>query len=116
MKYIKILIGVAMVILVILYLNGQKFYRTLTCAMFDDFKRESYSGEVVKKFIDQKNHRTETVILDNGKNIYFVSDTSHFYEKINVGDIVRKIKNDSSLIVNSHGKLSTFNIYFGCKD
>ncbi len=105
-----------MFILVILYLNGKKFYRPLACAMFDDFKRESYSGEVVKKFIDQKNHRAETVILDNGKNINFVSDTSHFYEKINVGDVVRKIKNDSSLVVNSHGKLSSFTIYFECND
>ncbi len=116
MKYIKLLVVIAMIVLVIAYLNGQKFYRTRVCFMFDGFKRESYSGTVVKKFIDQKNHRTKTVILDNGKNIYFIRDTSSFYEKVNVGDIVRKIQNDSSLIVSSHGNLSTFNIYFGCKD
>jgi hypothetical protein len=115
MKYFKSLCGIGLVLLVIAYLNGSKFNNSLGCSMADDFKKESYSGIIIRKFIDQKNHRARTVLLDNGTNICLARDTSQFYEKVNVGDMLKKIKNDSSLIVNRHDKTSAFNIYFGCE-
>jgi len=50
------------------------------------------------KFIDQKNHRTRTVILDNGTSILLVRDTSRSFEEISVGNSVRKIKNNNCAI------------------
>lgn len=52
MKYIKLLFGVGMVILVIAYLNKGKFSKLRACSMLDDFKKESYAGKIVDKFID----------------------------------------------------------------
>ena len=101
-------------LVIVAYLNGDKFDNSLGCAMADDFRNESYYGTVIKKFIDQKNHRTRTVILDNGTNILLARDTSRFYEEVSVGNSIRKIKNNNSLIVGNNGNTSSFIIYFGC--
>lgn len=114
MKYFQILCAIFMITLVIAYLNHDKFDKSFACAMDDEFKNESYYGTVIKKFIDQKNHRTRTVILDNGTNILLGRDTSRFYAEVSVGNSVRKIKNNNKLIVGNNGNTSSFIIYFGC--
>lgn len=114
MRYFQILVAIFMIILLIGYLTKDQGVDSYACAVEQEFYREDYCGKVVNKFIDQNNHRFNTILLNPKKEIVLVRDTSGLYSFILKGDSIIKIKNREYLTLIRDGRIYNYKIYFGC--
>jgi len=115
MKYLKILGVLFIVMVLIANFNRDALNDSYSCTIAKDFKRMEYSGIVLKKYIDQKNHRFRTITFKQGaSDIVLSKDTSQLYVFVNVGDSIVKKRNDDYLTLFRASKVYTFKIYFGC--
>lgn len=113
MKYLKLLICVFIVSSLISCLNtGENNPRY--CYNFERFKKADYSGIVIKKMRDLKNHSVRTVVLKNAESIILSIDTSKFFDSVLKGDSIIKKPNTDSIILIRGDSTFKFQIYFGC--
>ena len=114
-----IVIIVCVVILSIgLYIrfNWDKYQMDSICLMYDKFLNESFENSVQRKYEDP-NHGMKKKILVNSKEIPVFLDNSGFYDFINPGDSIVKIKGSPEIKVYQDSALiNTFKIDFGCLD
>lgn len=101
-KYIKNAIGFAVFIGVVYGMNKLIDY---SHKMFlEQFKREKFSGKILKKYIDKKQHNYEMLVIKtkNGRDsTSFSTDASGFYDFVEVNDSIIKIENSNEIkIVN----------------
>jgi hypothetical protein len=85
---------------------------------FNDFKSSDFKGVVVKKYIDNKQHNSKVLIIENDhgeKLITFDWDKSIFYEYIQKGDRIRKEIGDSAIIILRQDTDTIIIIDYGCK-
>lgn len=89
------------------------------CQLSYDFKKSNYKAVLVDKYIDQKNHRTKTIVFkidsEEGRLI-LPRDTSSFFEYIRIGDTLLKKESHSFIEVCRGGLMKKFNIYFDCDE
>lgn len=73
----------------------------------DDFTQTEFTGIVIKRYIDHRNHATPTIVLSNYSKREI---NSKLFSKISIGDSVAKKKGKSTVqIYKSDGKLVVFN-------
>jgi len=89
---------------------------TELCNLRNNFKNADYIAIVKKKYEDRENHSYKTLILEiNHKDYTMILpvDSSGYYEFVQIGDTVSKLKGSDLIRVN---KSKTFRIYFACGD
>lgn len=66
------------------------------CSAYYDYINQNYSGKVVAKYLNRKDHMNETIRLDNN-DVHRINpfDETAYFDSIVVGDLV--IKNKGSL-------------------
>jgi hypothetical protein len=101
-NYIKNAIGFAVFIGVIYAMDKLTDY---SHTMFlEGFKREKFSGKIVKKYIDKKQHNYHMLVIQKKEgrdSTFYDTDSSGFYEFVEIGDSIIKIENSNEIkIVN----------------
>ena len=90
------------------------------CDAYAGYVARSFSGVVVKKFIDPHNHSFPFLYImssDGIEKLNLVSDKNHTYNVIGVNDAIRKVKNDPWIYKIKDNQLSKFKLIdFGCKE
>lgn len=90
------------------------------CTAYQDFLKDSYSGIVVKKYINREQHSYKTVEIKNFSankiNVFLLDfDISGFYDKININDTIYKATGiDTVYLTNRKGKFG-YILDFNCK-
>lgn len=88
-------IFISILLLVLLYVLFNEYSKGNCSAFYNDINKQ-YEGIVVDKYLNERNHMNETIILDNGgKHTINSFDKTSFYDSISIGDMV--IKNKGSL-------------------
>lgn len=114
--YIFLLIFFVIMIIFIMYENF--FQPSYWCKLSKEFKESSYRGVVVKKFIDKENHSAKMILIKHNDKIIDMnldSDTTSYFEYVNVGDSIIKAKESVNLEVIKRNQIKDFSLYFGCK-
>jgi len=101
---------------IVIYLFSSKIIEITSIKESDYLRAEEYSGIVVEKFINTKQHNYKTVIIEqNGESytILFDFEMGGFYEFIEVGDSISKRKGtlDVQLIRKDLDTIVTMQIY-----
>lgn len=118
MNVLKLVSIVFAILLVILYLTSRdSLNSSLACQELRYFKKTEFRGVVVEKYIDQKNHRAETIRVKRGTSIFnFVLpvDSSSIYEYVKSGDSLEKVKGKDTVDVYRKDSINKFKIWFSC--
>lgn len=104
---------------VVFFFIRSLFVPSNLCNLLTDFKKSNYHAIVIDKFLDQKNHRTRTVIIkskESSFNLILPRDTSNFFDYIDKGDSLIKEMQKNFLTVKRGDSLKIFKIYFGCNE
>lgn len=110
------LIGLLVISMVSIFIftNDDKFSNSLACTKKEEFKNEIYQGILIRKYIDQSNHGSQTLIFNRNLVLVLARDTSGFYNFIQKNDSIVKEKNSDFITVHRNNKVEKFEIYFGC--
>jgi hypothetical protein len=84
------------------------------CAEEDHFKENGYSGIVIRKFLNDKNHRFRTLSLTGGDEMILVLDTTKLYDFVQPGDSIIKKRGSKEVFVKRNGKVVSYVVYFDC--
>ena len=118
MSLLRGLCGIIIISLVILYLNNSDSLDLSTsCSNLDYFKQTVFHGRVIKKYVDQSNHRLKTIQIQDRDQVFeyvLIQDTSGFYEYVKPGDSLLKLKNDDHIKLIRDGLNRKFKIWYGC--
>jgi hypothetical protein len=86
----------------------------LECELYQQLLEKEWSGVVVDKYLDSKNHRSKTIVLKSRNTIEtitdFAVDRNYNYEKISFGDSLIKNKGTDTVLLYTHGQLITLHI------
>jgi len=66
------------------------------------FQRVKFEGKVVKKYIDTKQHNYQMLVIQKKEgrdSSYYNTDSSGFYEFVEIGDSIIKIENSNEMKV-----------------
>lgn len=98
------LVGTIIIIIFSLLIHYQSSNRndieSLRCHWSLEMERDAFSGVLIRKFFDPKNHLKPTLELENKKSfrsIDLINEKSGFYDFIEIGDSI--FKEENSLIV-----------------
>ncbi|UII34116.1 hypothetical protein LVD17_09850 [Fulvivirga ulvae] len=82
-------------------------------------RAEFFSGIIVKKYLDRKNHSNRTIKFKNNndikESILFALDSSGAYDFLIEGDSIVKNKGELRVRIYRDSVLNEFNIDYGCK-
>jgi hypothetical protein len=95
------------------------FVPSSSCQLQTDFKKSTFTGVLINKYLDMKNHAIKTLdikIVNKEINLILPRDTSSFFDYVLIGDTLLKTKSDSVISVIRMGSLKKFKIYFGCDE
>ena len=108
-KLIGLIILVIVFVFIANYLNVNKdFYHR----MLEQRKEESYSGVILEKYIDKSEHSTPMLKFTNNK---IISLENVFWNQVNVGDSIVKMKDEAFITLYKKDSLSVkfdYNKYF----
>ncbi len=79
------------------------------------YYKSSFSGVVVKKFIDKENHSSRKIVLRNGKIeevIYLDFQRNVLFNSIKVNDTLIKLTNQSKISLKRNGNEMSFKFNF----
>ena len=117
-KWFRILGVLFILTLTILYLTKRESLGiSLSCSNLEEFKRTEFNGQVVKKYVDQSNHNSKTIQIQDHDHVFeyvLIQDTSGFYEYVKPGDSLLKFKNDDHIKLMRDKLSRKFKIWYGC--
>lgn len=120
MNVLKLVSIVFAILLIIFYLTSRdSLNSSLACQDLRYFKKTEFRGVVVEKYMDQKNHRAETIRIKRTSdtfNFVLPVDSSSIYEYVESGDSLVKMKDKENVDVYRKDLIKRFKIYFGCSD
>lgn len=105
------------IVALVLYMSIVSFSKCAniaTCAEEDHFKENGYSGIVIRKFLNGKNHRFRTLSLTGGDEMILVLDTTKLYDFVQPGDSLIKKRGSKEVFVKRNGKVVSYVVYFDC--
>ena len=92
-RYI-LLINILLIVAAIIVLNKDlPSSSEINKMAFDSIKLYKFEGEVIKKFVDKKNHNHSTLILKNKygeQNVILTRDKSNLFDFVQIGDSISK--------------------------
>ena len=80
-----------------------------------NYYRSSFSGVIVKKFIDEKNHGYRKIVLSNGKVeevIYLDFEQDALFNSFQINDTLIKLANQSQILLKRNGSETTIKFNF----
>ena len=93
--------------------------KSSSCAdLFKIEKNNTYSGVVLKRYIDRANHMEKTVKINSThgeKNIFLTFDKSLLFDKIKVGDSIIKQSGSYDVLIKRSEKEFTVQIDYKCR-
>ncbi len=116
MKYrLKVFVSFLIIaaIALLIYINDDKFNHSLACEKLEEFKKGDIMDSVGSKYLDEFNHNSRTIKLNN-QTIVLGVDTSSFFDHLTRGDKVFKRKGTDTVVVIRGRSQKAFKLYFGC--
>ena len=103
LKYIIIVIYVVVAVVVLsLWLGTIPSSNEQHNLFIESYRIESYSGNIVKKFVDKEQHGYRTIVVDDNnteRSILLEYEKGGLYSFLNVGDSINKKEGDLSVSI-----------------
>jgi hypothetical protein len=99
-KYLKKILGFCVFITLIFLMD--KFFELDHKRFLENYRRAKFEGKVVKKYIDRKQHNYQMLVIQKKEgrdSTYYDTDSSGFWDFVEIGDSVIKIENSNEIIV-----------------
>lgn len=107
-------LALTMIFVFLLSYFEKDMIKSHNCSKLEKFYKSTFNGIILKKFINQKNHNTETIIFGNTQELIMYRKGGLFYENLLVGDSISKELNTDTIIVYSNGNITKHKINFDC--
>lgn len=90
------------------------------CRITEKYWKETLQGRISKKYLDEENHTSETIIIQSVKKDRIMKkdltlELSGLYEYLSVGDSIHKPSGTLRTLVVRGNEERYFTIDFGCK-